>query len=270
MEYLCQMAVLVVFAGGRSVRFGRDKCTHHIGGKRLIDYVIEAGLGVARRVVIAAGQNAALYQGEDVLLDSQRFSGPLAAVDAAVHSVDDVLLFAPCDAPYLKARVFEALLDAEAPLAAWVFPNGRVESTIFKAQPAPARGALDFLSRFRRGRVDDLFRIVPTAFLSMERRGVDPSWFININRPGDLERRFVEIRQRIFVEDYVLRWPQPPLVKWLEAGDVEALREEFLKYVEAGLLSMAAHVAKDLAAAARGYGVLAEAIYDAVDIDKAR
>lgn len=264
------MAVLVVFAGGRSTRFGRDKCTYTLGSRRLIDYVIEAGLSVARRVVIAAGQNEALYKGEEVLQDSQRFSGPLAAVDAAVHSIDDVLLFAPCDAPYLKSKIFEGLLNADAPLVTWVFPNGRVESTIFKAEPVHLKPALDFLTRFKRNRIDDLFRIVSTAFLSMERHLVDPGWFINVNRPVDLEKNFVEIRQKIFTNDYVLSWPEPPLARWLEGGNVEVLREEFLRYVETGLLSMAAHVAKDLTTAVRSYGVLAEAIYDAVDIEKAR
>ena len=48
----------------------------------------------------------------------------------------------------------------------------------------------------------------------------------------------------------------------------EALRTEFLRYVEVGLLSIAAHVAKDLGTPS--FRALAEIIYEAVDIEKAR
>lgn len=263
------MAVLVVFAGGRSVRFGRDKCTYVHGGRRLVDYVVEAASPVVDEVYIAAGQNAGLYRGEKVLADSPRFSGPLAAVDAAVALFDDVLLFAPCDAPFLRAEAFRRLLEWGEPFVAWVYPNGRVESTIFKASPAEARRVLDFLARHRRSRIDDLFRTGPTRLLSMARHGVDPAWFLNINRPEDFEKR-VEASSVVFSDDVRLEWPVPPLYRWLEEGDAGALEAEFLRYVELGLFSLAAHVAKDLAAVYKNFGLVGELLYDLVDIEKAR
>jgi molybdopterin-guanine dinucleotide biosynthesis protein A len=268
MGLLACVAVLVVFAGGRSSRFGRDKCTYVHGGRRLIDYVIEAGREVVDKVVIAAGQNAHLYPGEEVVADSPRFSGPLAAVDSAVQLFDETLIFAPCDAPYLRPAAFKELLRAEAPLSVWVFPNGRVESTIFKAEPAAARGALGLLAQHRRSRLDDLFRLVPTEFLAVEKHGADPTWLLNVNKAQDLAGAAPAFKHKVFLDDYLLRWGEPPLARWLTLGDVEALRTEFLRYVEVGLLSMAAHVAKDLGTPS--FRALAEIIYEAVDIEKAR
>ncbi|AAL64926.1 molybdenum cofactor guanylyltransferase [Pyrobaculum aerophilum] len=264
------MALLVVFAGGRSRRFGREKCTYQIGGRRLIDYVIEAGREVADGVVIAAGNNASLYPGERILQDSARFSGPLAAVDAAVNMFNEELLFAPCDVPNVKPRVFEDLLSARAPVAVWVFPNGRVESTIFKASPEAVKPVLNALALHKRNRLDDLFRTTPTLFLSTAQHGIEPAWLLNVNRPADLEGMAVTLGEEVFLRDILLSWPDPPLFKWLGGGEVDPLREEFFKYVEVGLLSMAAHVAKDLSSIFRGFAVLAEAIYSAVDIEKAR
>lgn len=261
------MVVVVIFAGGASRRFGRDKCTYEYRGKRLIDYVIEAGKELGAKIVIAAGRNAAFYQGEEVIEDSDRFSGPLAAVDTATRRFEEELVFAPCDTPFIKPTVFEKLLSADAPLAVWVFPNGRVESTIFKARPQSVRAALDLLAHNKRRRVDDLFRIIATSFLSVARHGISPRWMHNINTPQDLEIE-TEATGEAFVDDYLLSWDVPPLVKWLRHGDVEALRREFLHYVEVGLLSMAAHVAKDLSHIGKGYAVLAEAIYGAVEVNK--
>ena len=262
------MVVLVVFAGGRSSRFGRDKCTYVHGGRRLIDNVIEAGGRVADKVVIAAGQNAHLYPDEEVVADSPRFSGPLAAVDAAVQLFDEPLLFAPCDAPYLRPAVFRELLYSKAPLSVWVFPNGRVESTIFKAEPADARRALELLAQHRRSRLDDLFRLVTTEFLAVEKHGVEPMWLLNVNKAQDLTGAAPAFRHRVFLDDHLLRWGEPPLARWLTLGNMEALKTEFLHYVEVGLLSMAAHVAKDLGTPS--FRALAEVIYEAVDIEKAR
>ena len=262
------MAVLVVFAGGRSSRFGRDKCTYIHGGRRLIDYVIDAGREIVDRVVIAAGQNAHLYPGEDVIVDSPRFSGPLAAVDGAVQLFEDPLIFAPCDAPYLRPAVFRELLRSEAPLSVWVFPNGRVESTIFKAEPAAAREALGLLAQHRRNRLDDLFRLVPTEFLATEKHEIEPTWLLNVNKTQDLSGVAPVFRHRVFLDDFFLRWGEPPLARWLRLGDLDALRMELLRYVEVGLFSMAAHVAKDLGTPS--FKALAEVIYEAVDIEKAR
>ncbi|ABP51418.1 MULTISPECIES: molybdenum cofactor guanylyltransferase [Pyrobaculum] len=261
------MVVLVILAGGASRRFGRDKCTYEYRGKRLIDYVIEAGNELGAKIVIAAGRNAAFYQGEEVIEDSDRFSGPLAAVDTATRRFEEELVFAPCDTPFIKPTVFEKLISADAPLAVWVFPNGRVESTIFKARPQNVSVALDLLAQHKRRRVDDLFRIVATKFLSVVKHGISPKWVHNINTPRDLETE-TEATGEIFVEDYLISWDVPPLIKWLRNGDVEALRGEFLRYVEVGLLSMAAHVAKDLSHVGKGYAVLAEAIYGAVEVNK--
>jgi molybdenum cofactor guanylyltransferase len=260
------VTVLVVFAGGRSTRFGRDKCTYTHGGRRLIDYVIEAGSGLAREVVIAAGQNAPLYPGEYVIADSPRFSGPLAAVDAAVQLFNEPVLFAPCDAPYIRPVVFSKLTESAAPLSVWVFPNGRVESTVFKAEPTAVREALNLLAEHRRSRLDDLFRLVPTEFLSAVKHRVDPSWLLNVNRLQDLSRDAPVFKHLVFTDDVFLQWDEPPLARWLKLGDGGALRVEFLRYVEVGLFSMAAHVAKDIATAS--FLALAEALYDAVDIEK--
>lgn len=263
------MVLFVIFAGGLSSRFGRDKCTFVYRERRLIDYVIEVGRQVADRVVIAAGRNANLYPGETVLPDSTRFSGPLAAVDSATHLFDDELLFAPCDMPFLKPKVFKELLTVDTPFSVWVFPNGRVESAVFKASPAELKTILDFLARVRRSRIDDIFRLGHTTFLSTERHGIDPVWLKNINRSADLSETAPVVRHRVYTQDQVVKWRDSPLVRWLINNDVNALKQELLHYIETGLLSMAAHVAKDLAVVSPSYKALAEALYEITDIEKA-
>lgn len=261
------MALLVILAGGKSSRFGKEKCTFTHGGKRMIEYVIEAGLGVVEDVYIAAGQNAHLYDRWRVLEDSPRFSGPLAGVDAAVSRFDRDLLFAPCDVPYIKPRVFEILLTVDTPASVWVFPNGRVESTIFKIKPKFIKNILDFLSVYKRSRIDDIFRLITTYFLSMEEHRVEPQWFVNINREEDFGRVY-NTSPKVFSNDRLITWEEPPLARWLVKKEVEALEREFFKYVDFGLFSLAAHVAKDMSHTAPNFRVLADLIYSLVSIEK--
>lgn len=261
------MVSLVILAGGFSRRFGQDKCTYVWRGRRLIDHVVEAAGDVADSIYVAAGRNAHLYRDVEILEDSSRFSGPLAAVDAAVQKVGGEIVFAPCDVPYVKPQVFKLLASTGGTYAVWVYPNGRVESMLFKTDSHGAVAALDLLARYGRRRVDDLFRLGPTTFLSTARHGVDPGWLFNINRVEDLEKA-PSLKFDFFREDVWIEWAVPPLARWLIENDVEMLRVELFRYLEVGLFSMAAHVAKDLAKTWENYGILAEILYQAIDIEK--
>jgi molybdopterin-guanine dinucleotide biosynthesis protein A len=262
---------LVVLAGGPSKRFGADKCTYTYRGARLVEHVISAARQLVDEIVIAAGRNASLYQGYATVPDSSHFSGPLAAIDAAVSEIGGEILFAPCDMPYLTPTVFEGLLEASAPAATWVLPNGRVESVLLKVRADSIKPALDMLAAYRRGRVDDIFRLSGAAFLSTESHGLSPKCFINVNTPADLFCEAPVLRRGIFTQDYLLRWhDDPPLLRWLASRDLSALQEELTRYIDAGLLSMALHVARDLSRAGAGYGALAGALSSAVGVRCAR
>ncbi len=261
------MVFSVVLAGGLSRRFGQDKCTYQWRGKPLIDWVIDALSKVTDSIYIAAGRNAHLYKGREVLEDSPRFSGPLAAVDSAVARIRDVVVFTPCDVPYAKPVIFEKLLEIDTTFSVWVYPNGRVESTIFKIDGRRSVEILNFLAKYKRNRIDDMFRLGETTFLSIVKHGVDPLWLLNVNKPQDLENSTVHIDE-VFVDDVKLVWEEPPLKMWLTNGDVEILKREFLRYLEVGLFSVAAHVAKDISRDIPNFKTVADLLYRFVEIRK--
>jgi molybdopterin-guanine dinucleotide biosynthesis protein A len=271
MQAPSRVVTLVVLAGGPSRRFGTDKCTYIYKGARLIERVISAARQLVDEIIIAAGRNASLYQGYTTVPDSPRFSGPLAAIDAAVSVIGGEILFAPCDMPCLTLAVFEGLLEASAPAATWVLPNGRVESVLLKVRADGIKPALDVLAAYGRGRVDDIFRLSGAAFLSTDSHGLSPKHFININTLADLLCEAPELRRGVFTQDYFLRWRgSPPLLRWLAGRDLGALQEELARYIDARLLSMALHVTRDLSRAGIGYEALAGALSSAIAVRCAR
>lgn len=263
------MTTLVIFAGGASRRFQRpgepwvNKCLYPVGGRPMIEAVVEAARGLVDRIYVAPGRNEAL--GYPVVEDDPRFSGPMAAVVSAALRFDDTLVFAPCDVPYITRRVFAELLDARG-TAVLVMPNGLVESHIFKAEPKAIRNIVDLLLK-RRGRLDDIFRLSSSVtYLSVARHGISPRELHNINFREDLEAQ-ADMPGGVFTDDLALEW-DPPLALYLTKGSRDALWEELKTYMEAGLLSMAAHVLEDLAEGNKKLEAAAKALKEAVGIRK--
>ncbi|MDT7868567.1 MAG: NTP transferase domain-containing protein [Thermoproteus sp.] len=263
------MAKLIIFAGGQSRRFQRpgeprvDKCTYPVGGRPMIEAVAEAARGLVDGIYVAPGRN--VLPGYPAVEDSPGFSGPLAAVVSAASRFDDVLLFAPCDVPYITGRVFGELLRAPG-TAVLVAPNGLVESHIFKAEAGELRRMADALSR-RGGRLDDVFRLSRTAmYLSAARHGISRRELHNVNFREELEPP-AEWGEVVFDEDLRLEW-DPPLARYLATGSADFLWSELRTYLEAGLYSMAAHVLDDLAEGNRRLAPVAKALKELVGIRK--
>ncbi|MEZ0248210.1 MAG: molybdenum cofactor guanylyltransferase [Thermoproteus sp.] len=263
------MTRLVVFAGGQSRRFQKpgepwvNKCGYPVGGRPMIEAVVEAARGLVDEVYIAPGRNESF--GLPVVEDHPQFSGPMAAVMSAAYRFDGVLLFAPCDVPYITPRAFEALLEARG-TAVYVMPNGLVESHIFKARADEIRAMAGLLAK-RRGRLDDIFRLSrAVSYLSAAKHGVTPKELHNVNFREDIDASGLEASGE-FLEDLTLEW-EPPLALYLSTGSRDALWAELKAYMEAGLFSMAAHVLEDLAEGNRKMALVARALKELVGIRK--
>ena len=109
----------IVLAGGRSLRFGRDKLAEIVDGRPLLDHAIDAVRAVATDivVVVAPGANLRVSPGVQVARDPVAFEGPLAGLAAGLvefdASVERVVVVAG-DMPSLVPAVLRGLLDLVA------------------------------------------------------------------------------------------------------------------------------------------------------------
>lgn len=99
-----------VLAGGRSSRFGSDKCNFVIRGQRLVDHAI-ASLASQVDEVAVCGREEPLHL---CLADRPHAGlGPLGALNAALHHAVtygfDAVLTAPCDVLPLPADLLSYL-----------------------------------------------------------------------------------------------------------------------------------------------------------------
>jgi molybdenum cofactor guanylyltransferase len=103
----------VVLAGGRSVRFGREKLAEPLDGRPLLEHAIEAVRPVATEVVVVAAPGTTPTSPADVILvhDTVAGEGPLVGLLAGLRAArEPVVLVVGGDMPTLVREVLELML----------------------------------------------------------------------------------------------------------------------------------------------------------------
>jgi molybdopterin-guanine dinucleotide biosynthesis protein A len=117
----------IVLAGGVSSRLGgADKAELEIGGRRLIDRVLDA-LGNARRVVVVGPMRPTTYP-VTWTEETPRGSGPVHALAAGLeHVATDLFVLLAVDLPFVDSNAVSRLVDAtgSADAAVYVDEEGR-------------------------------------------------------------------------------------------------------------------------------------------------
>ena len=186
----------VILAGGKSTRFGSDKASALLGGRPLLQWVLEAASVVADDVVVvrARGQLLPAFQtSARVLEDAYEARGPLAGMVTAFEKLGaGAALVLSCDAPLVRPELLRALAGR---LGSHTAACGSLEGRL---QPLPAaldasRALPEFRERVERGEL-----ALRAAFTAIDAsvieeaalRALDPDlWsYLNINTTADLAR----------------------------------------------------------------------------------
>ena len=101
----------VVLAGGKSTRMGRNKAILEIGGKRLIDRLVEGLQGIFPEVIIVANTlDLYDYLGVRVVPDLIRDKGALGGIYTAAAIASNPWVFVmACDMPFFNPGLIRYL-----------------------------------------------------------------------------------------------------------------------------------------------------------------
>ena len=187
----------IILAGGRSVRFGRDKSAEIVAGRPLLQHVVDAVAPIADEIIVvrAPGTSPPTVNSETPLrhVEDVRPGGALAGLYSGLRACSQpVALALGCDMPLLSRpllRYLQSLLhpDVDVVMPLW---EGKEEplhayyrrtclTAIERALDAGKRRFVEFLPdvRVRDVSHDELQRLDP------EGRS-----FWNVNYPSDLAR----------------------------------------------------------------------------------
>ena len=193
---------LLILAGGRSSRMGRDKAWLDLDGAPLVERVARRLLPLAGEVLFSANDPqpfapliAALPRPAAVVADVYPDAGPLGGLHAGlVAAAYDAVLAVATDMPFVDARVVELMVavcgaaDAVAPrlrLAGFDEPQAEPLHAVYRKTCLPAVEAA--LARGRRRMISFLAE-VSTCYVDEEMlRSVDPALrsFRNVNTPEE-------------------------------------------------------------------------------------
>jgi molybdenum cofactor guanylyltransferase len=178
-----------ILTGGRGSRMGgMDKGLANLGGRPLIEHLLERLEPQATRLIINANRNHDHYRqyGHPVVPDRMTgFQGPLAGIAALLEACEDSwLVTIPCDAPFVPPdyipRLWKTAAQTHADIVVADDGNG-----IQPVHALIARTLLDDLGDFLAGG-----HRKPRQWFQRHRWTTadfsdQPEAFINLNRPED-------------------------------------------------------------------------------------
>ena len=193
------MALGLILAGGRSLRFGAEKAASEIDGVSLLERAVDR-LSTCDAVAVSCPPGCAAARLAEKLglacLEDPPASprGPLAGVLAGLiwaQGQDDTLVTLPCDAPLLPAGLAERLIGASAgaPAAMARTPGGlQPLCAVWRgAMIRPLRAAL---ANGLHPPVHQMLSDAGAAIVDFP----DDEAFLNINSPDDLTRAALRLR----------------------------------------------------------------------------
>ena len=192
---------VVVNAGGKSSRMGRDKALARIGGRTMIEQIITQTGGLGDTIIITNTPEQYAFLGlplvPDILPDKGALGGLYTAIYAATQPYALVLA---CDMPFVNRPLLEYALSL-APDFEAVIPRLSGEAEPFraiygKACLEPIRRALDA----GKMRIISFFPDIRLRWLEEDEvKQFDPDLltFMNCNTPEELEavRRVWEVKR---------------------------------------------------------------------------
>jgi molybdopterin-guanine dinucleotide biosynthesis protein A len=183
----------VIQAGGKSTRMdGRPKALIEIGGRRIVERVIEA-LSPAVDDVLIVTNTPELYAflGLPMVADVYPDHGSLGGIYTGLRAAGDVAFTVACDMPFLHPEVVR-LVVARAGQGDVVIPRvGTQLETMHAAYGKACLPHIEARLQARQLKIVGFFnhvRVIEIAEADVARFGDPEVLFMNVNTPDELER----------------------------------------------------------------------------------
>jgi molybdopterin-guanine dinucleotide biosynthesis protein A len=186
----------IILAGGKSLRFGRSKALQVIGGKSLIQWVVDRLAMLSTEIILATAHGEAIPCSSTVRIktvaDIYPRKGPLAGIySGLIASSTPRAIVVGCDTPFLSAALLEYMTQICSTFDV-VVP--RIKSKVEPLCAVYSRNCLapiqELLEQDER-QIIKLFSMVKVRYIEKDEiNSFDPEHlsFFNINSQDDLER----------------------------------------------------------------------------------
>lgn len=186
----------VILAGGESRRLGRNKALERIGGRTLIERVVERVASVSAEIIVVVAspsQAVALPLPPEVRVVTDRYPGcgSLGGIYTGLSaSLAPWILLVACDMPFLNARLLRRLIAMRRGVDA-VVPclEGRPEP-LHALYSKTCLVPMERMLQAGQLKIAPLFEAVRVRYVgeeTIDRIDPDHRSFFNVNSPADVE-----------------------------------------------------------------------------------
>jgi molybdopterin-guanine dinucleotide biosynthesis protein A len=194
----------IVLAGGKNLRLGRSKALEVIGGKSLIERIVERLAPITNQFLIVTSREQSEFPTSDeteVLTDIYPERGPLGGIyTGLLASRSSRSIAVACDMPFLNNELLSYMIDLSQDFDAVVprWQNGMLEPL----HAIYAKSCLDTIkTRLENERlsIHRFLSEINVRYIGEEEcKRFDPELlsFFNINRPSDLKRATKLVAER--------------------------------------------------------------------------
>lgn len=188
-----------ILAGGRATRMGGvDKGLVELGGRPMVEYVLDVLRAQTAQVLINANRSGEVYAGYGVPVVADRqegFLGPLAGIASLMAAAGtEWLLIAPCDSPQLPddlgLRLWQAIARDGADLG--VAHSGERLEPVFALLRCALRGDLEAYLGAGERKIDRWYQRQKMATADFSDC---PGMFVNVNTLSERDLLATQLRQ---------------------------------------------------------------------------
>jgi len=186
----------IILAGGKSSRLGRSKALQAIGGKSLIQWVIDHLAILSTEIIIATAHGEAIPCSSAVKIktvaDIYPGKGPLVGIySGLIASSSSRAIVVGCDTPFLSISLLEYITQTCSTFDVIVPRIKNKLEPLCAVYSKNCSGPIQGLLEQNELRIDKLFSMVKVKYIEEDEiNRFDPEHlsFFNINSQADLDR----------------------------------------------------------------------------------
>jgi molybdopterin-guanine dinucleotide biosynthesis protein A len=186
----------IILAGGKSLRLGRSKALQSIGGKSLIQWVVDRLAILSTEIIIATAHGEAVPCSSAVKIktvaDIYPGKGPLVGIySGLIASSSSRAIVVGCDTPFLSVGLLEYMTQLSSTLDVVVPRIKKKVEPLCAVYSKTCLAPIQELLEQNEPRISRLFGMVKVRYIEEDEiNNFDPEHlsFFNINSQADLTR----------------------------------------------------------------------------------
>jgi molybdopterin-guanine dinucleotide biosynthesis protein A len=186
----------IILAGGKSSRLGQSKALQSIGGKSLIQWVVDHLAILSTEIIIATAHGEAIPCSSTVKIktvaDIYPGKGPLAGIySGLIASSSSQAIVVGCDTPFLSVGLLEYMTQLSSTFDVVVPRIKNKLEPLCAVYSKNCVAPIQELLEQNELRISELFRMVKVRYIEKDEiNSFDPEHlsFFNINSQADLDR----------------------------------------------------------------------------------